>query len=228
MAVTTVPTTIHASDEVTEGATSGRWRALLVAAAVCMAAAGPLHPDADASGTTREELATMTAGDTWVISHAGVALGTVLLAVGLWSAHRHGSWPTATRRTLRIAAIAVSAYVVETVAHLAAVLDKDALAAGDPAPIAFGHLGLALVLYPVSGLAIVALAVSLFRTVTLGNKVLAVVGIVGGLAHAVAVPLTLLAPDAEITPVFAVAGMMLAAWALVTGIAGIRTRAAGA
>lgn len=200
------------------------WRSLLVAAGVCMAAAGPLHPESDASGTTREELATMTAGDTWVLSHAGVAVGTVLLAVALWSAHRGDHWPAATRRNLRLAAIAVSVYVVETVVHLAAVVDREALAAGDPAPVAFGHLALAAVLYPVSGLAIVALAVRLAATVTAGHKVLAGIGVLAGLAHAVSVPLTLLAPDLETTPVFAAGGILLAAWAIGTGIAGIRPR----
>lgn len=201
-----------------------RWRPLLVGAGVLMAAAGPLHPDSDASGTTREELATMTAGDTWVLSHAGVALGTVLLAVGLWAAHRSGRWPEATRRTLRLAALAVSVYVVETVAHLAAWIDRDALAAGDPAPVAFSHLALAAVLYPVSGLAISAVALRLGTAVTAGHKVLAGIGVVAGLAHAVAVPLTLLAPDLETSPVFAAAGMLLAAWSIGLGIAGIRER----
>jgi hypothetical protein len=233
MAATTTPAPIAVArpgavadtDADAAGATTGgRWRPLFIAAGVLMAAAGPLHPESDASGTTREELATMTAGDTWVLSHAGVALGTVLLAAGLWSAHRSGRWPAATRRTLKVAAIAVSAYVVETVMHLAAVVDKDALANGDPAPVAFGHLGLAAVLYPISGLAIVALAVRLASTVTIGHKVLAAVGIVGGVAHTVAVPLTLLAPDTETTPVFALAGITLAAWSLGTGIAGIRER----
>jgi hypothetical protein len=226
MTTITAPTPTAAAHHDTEPTTGGRWRPLFVAAGVLMAASGPLHPESDASGTTREELATMTAGDTWIVSHAGVAFGTLLLALGLWSAHRSGRWPIATRRTLRLAAIAVSVYVVETVMHLAAVIDKDALAAGDPAPIAFSHLALAAVLYPLSGVAIVALAVRLFGAVTAGNKVLAGIGVLAGIAHAVSVPLTLLAPDLETTPVFAAGGMLLAAWAIGTGIAGIRERRA--
>lgn len=208
----------------TDATSPTRWRPLLIAAGICMAAAGPLHPESDASGTTREELATMTAGDTWILSHTGVAIGTVLLAVGLWSAHRSGRWPLATHRALRVAAIAVSLYVVETVMHLAAWVDRDALAAGDPAPVAFSHLALAAVLYPVSGIALAVLAVRLGRTVTAGHKVLAAIGVLAGLAHAVSVPLTMLAPDLETTPVFAAAGMLLAAWSIGLGIAGIRVR----
>lgn len=208
----------------TEATSPTRWRPLLITAGICMAAAGPLHPESDASGTTREELATMTAGDTWILSHTGVAIGTVLLAAGLWSAHRSGRWPVATHRALRVAAIAVSVYVVETVMHLAAWVDRDALATGDPAPVAFSHLALAAVLYPVSGIALAVLAVRLGRTVTAGHKVLAAIGVLAGLAHAVSVPLTMLAPDLETTPVFAAAGMLLAAWSIGLGIAGIRVR----
>lgn len=49
------------------------------------------------------------------------------------------------------------------------------------------------------------------------------VGIVAGLLHAVVVPLTLVAPDLETTPIYAAAGTTFAAWALGTGIAGTRT-----
>lgn len=203
---------------------SARWRPLFVAAGLFMAAAGPLHPESDASGTMREELATMTAGDTWVLSHLGVAIGTALLAAALWVARRSGQWPTATDRTLRVAAVAVSVYVIETVLHLAAVIDRDALAAGDAAPIAFTHLALAAVLYPVSGLAIAALAARLGTVVTAGHKVLAGIGVLAGLVHALSVPLTMLLPDTETTPLFAAGGMLLSAWAVGIGVAGIRTR----
>jgi hypothetical protein len=43
---------------------------------------------------------------------------------------------------------------------------------------------------------------------------------VGGLAHAVSVPLTLVLPDAELSPLFATAAMLLATYTLVTGLAG--------
>lgn len=222
MATAITPADHH--DTAIDAAGPSRWRPLFIVAGLCMAAAGPLHPESDASDSTREELATMTAGDTWVLSHTGVAVGTLLLAVGLWSAHRSGRWPAASRGALRVAAVAVSLYVVETVMHLAAVIDRDALAAGDAAPVAFSHLALAAVLYPVSGLAIAALAARLFTTVTAANKVLAAVGVLAGLVHAVSVPLTLLSPDTETTPIFAAGGMLLAAWSIGTAVAGIRER----
>jgi len=162
------------------------------------------------------------------VGHAEVVLelvggGFALLAAGLWAAHRGGAWPASTRTPLRIAAIAISAYVVETVFHLAAVVDSDALAAGDAAPVAFTHLGLAAVLYPVSGLAVAWLGVHIFQAVGVPEKVFGVIGVVGGLLHAVSVPLTLLAPDLETTPLFASSGMLFAAWAIGLGVSGLRT-----
>ena len=95
-----------------------------------------------------------------------------------------------------------------------------ALHAGHTAPIAFTHLGLAAVLYPVSGLAVVYLAGTLARIQRGLRRVVALLGVVGGLAHAVVVPLTFLSPDTEFTPLFAVAGVLLALWALGTAATG--------
>jgi uncharacterized membrane protein YozB (DUF420 family) len=197
-----------------------RWRLAFVAAGLTMAVGGPMHPESDAEDPLRQELATMASGDTWVLSHSLIALGTALLAAGLWLAVRHGSWPSATHRALRFAAIALSVYVVETIFHLATAVDVDALRDGEVAPVAFAHIALSVVLYPVSGLALAWLSVTLLRSVPFPHKLLAVAGLAGGLLHAVSVPLTLLFPDTELTPAFAGAGMLMAAWALGTGIAG--------
>ncbi|RBY81072.1 hypothetical protein DQ239_00100 [Blastococcus sp. TF02-09] len=158
----------------------------------------------------------------WVPGHTLVVAGTVLLAVGLWLARRHGVWPPAAALPLAVAVGALSLYAVETVVHLAAVVDSDALHAGHDAPVAFTHLGLAAVLYPVSGLAVVYLAATLARLQIGLRRVVALVGVVGGLAHAVVVPLTFLSPDTGFTPLFAVAGVLLALWAAGTGAAGAR------
>ena len=138
------------------------WRLPLVASWLLMVIGGPMHPDADAEDSLRQELATMTADDRWVPGHTLIAVATLLLAIGLWGAYRSGAWPTA-RTALRWGAIAISLYAVETVMHLVAVVDSDALAAGESAPVAFGHIVLALVLYPVSGLAVAWPAWSLGR-----------------------------------------------------------------
>jgi hypothetical protein len=196
------------------------WRLLLVASGVLLAAGGRMHPGADGSDTLRQELATMTADERWVPGHALVAASTALLALGLWAAVRSRAWPATVQRTLTIVAVIVSVYVVETVFHLAAVVDSDELAHGHAAPVAMTHIGLATVLYPVTGWAIVFLAHAFGRAWTGWRRAIAAVGIVAGLAHAFSVPLTLLLPQAELSPVFAVAGMSLALFSLATGLVG--------
>ncbi len=200
------------------------WRALFVLAGATMAIGGPLHPDADAEDSLRDELATMTSGDTWVLSHSLIAVGTALLAIALWTAYRGRSWPASVQRALRAAAVTMSLYVVETVFHLASVVDSDRLANGETAPVAFTHVGLALLLYPVTGLTFAWFNARLFRAVAPLERTAPVVGVVAGLLHATSVPLTVVFPDLEVTPVFASAGMLLATWSLLIGVFGVHAR----
>lgn len=196
------------------------WRILLVVSGILLAAGGPMHPGSDGSDTLRQELATMTADDAWVPGHSLVAASTVLFALGLWAAYRTHAWPARVERTLAIVATIVSLYVVETLFHLAAVVDSEELAHGHAAPVAMTHLGLAAVLYPITGWAIVFLAWSFGRAWTGWRRGIAALGIVAGLAHAFSVPLTFLLPEAELTPVFAVAGTTLALFSIATGAVG--------
>ncbi len=198
------------------------WRWVLLASGAALLAGGPMHPDSDASDSIREELATMTADDMWVPGHTLLVAGTLLLVAGLWMARRQQVWPQAAGRPLTVAIVALSLYAVETVFHLAAVVDSHALHAGHAAPVAFTHLGLAAVLYPISGLAVVYLAATLARIQGGVHRVVALFGVVGGLAHAVVVPLTFLSPDTEFSPLFAVAGVLLALWASGTAATGAR------
>lgn len=197
------------------------WRLAFILSGTALLIGGPMHPKSDARDPLREELATMTGDDRWVLAHAFVLVAAVLLTLGLWAAHRAGSWPVATRRALLAAAVAWSAYSVETVIHLAAVLDHDNLAQGESAPIAFLHVGLGALLTPVSGLALVMLALAVFRSVSRGRRPVAAVGVLAGAVHSVSVPATLVLPDVETSPLFAAAGVLIAAWALLTGLTGV-------
>lgn len=201
-----------------------RWRIAFALGGALMAVGGPLHPESDAEDPLRTELATMTASDTWVLSHTLLAIGTILLVIGQWSAVRNRSWPSSMARALRVVAVTMSLYAVETVVHLASAVDSDALANGDAAPVAFTHIGLALVLYPLSGLTFAWLNTHLLRSRSLSDMMFGVVGVIAGLLHASSVPLTVAFPDTEFTPVFASAGMALAAWSLGLGLVGLRGR----
>ena len=196
------------------------WRLLLVASGVALALGGRMHPSADAKDSLRQELATMTADERWVPGHSLIVVSTVLLAAGLWVAYRRDVWPVSVRRPLLIACVAVSLYVLETVAHLAAVLDSDALADGHAAPVAWTHVGLSALLYPIAGWAIAYLSWAIARVWHGWRRVLVGVGIVAGLLHAFSVPVTILFPDFEASPLFAGAGILIALWSVFTGVVG--------
>jgi hypothetical protein len=205
--------------------TRNAYRLALVAGGLLIARGGSMHPDADASDSLRQELATMTADPAWVPGHALVTVGTVLVVLALWTVLRRGLWDPSVRLPLLVAAVAMTAYSVETVMHLASAVDSEALAHGHAAPVAWTHVGMSIVLYPVSGLAVAWLSLALGRAWG-GWRVLVVVpGVVGGLLHASSVPLTLLLPDAELSLVFAGAGVLTALWALLLGL-GARNRPA--
>ena len=209
--------------------TTNAWRIAFAASGVAMLVGAPRHPESEAHDSLRHELATMTAHDDWWFAHSFVVASTVLLATGLWLAYRYQSWPTGLRRALFGNAVVVSAYVVETVFHLASAVDSDELHHGDAAPVAFTHVGLSIVLYPLTGAAIAYLSARIFATVGRRRRPLAALGIAAGVLHAVSVPLTMVFPTTEFSPAFAGAAIFLALWALGTGLAGLgRTDAAPA
>lgn len=201
--------------------TNQAWRIAFVASGAAMLFGAPRHPEADAEESLRHELATMTSHDDWWLAHSFIVASTVLLAAGLWLAYASRSWPTVLRRALFATAVIVSLYVVETVFHLASAFDSDKLHHGDAAPVAFTHVGLSVVLYPVTGAAIAYLAARIFATAQLRRKPLALLGIGAGVLHAASIPLTLIFPDTEFTAVFAGAAILMALWSLGTGLTGL-------
>jgi len=201
------------------------WRLPLLAGGVLMALGGRMHPDADAEDSLVQELAAMTAGDRWVPGHLLIVAGTMLMVGGLWAARSAGAWPRA-RQAVTWAAVAFSAYAVETVFHAAAAADHDQLQHGELGPIALTHVVLSSFLYPISGAALVSLALTLIRTETGLRRVVPVLAVVAGTVHALSVPTTLLFPDAEVTPMFAGAGIGTALWAILTGLVGASRRRA--
>jgi len=195
------------------------WRIALIVSGVVMVAGAPRHPSSDEKEPMRRELAVMTSHPDWVPAHLLVMLSTMLFAAGLLMAYRKGVWPEV-QRAPGIAAVAVAAYVIETGFHLAAVVDNHALHHGGATPVATTHIWLSVLLYPLTGLAVSYLGI---RQLTVRRGVRRFLGLpaaVGGLAHAVSIPLTPALPDAELSPLFAAAAMLFATYALVNGLAG--------
>lgn len=196
------------------------WRIALVLSGVLSLAGGSMHPAAQDDGTVREELAQMTADDAWVPGHALIAVGTALLALALWTALRQRAWPDPVLPALKIAAVAFSLYTVETVMHTVASVDSEALASGGAAPVAITHLALAAVLYPVSGLALVYLSYRMWHAGRVAHRVIAVIGILGGIVHAASTPLTLIFQDSNANDLFPVAAILITLWSVILGLVG--------
>jgi hypothetical protein len=200
------------------------WRLALIGSGIALIAGGRMHPDADAEDSLREELATMTADDAWVLGHSLIVVSTVLLATGLWLARRQDVWPEQVRPALAFATWAVSLYVLETLVHLGAVVDSDALHDGRAAPVAFIHVGLSAALYPLTGWAVARLALSLGRAWGGLRWGVAALGVAAGGLHLASVPSALLFPDVEATPLFAGSAVLLALWSVGTGVVGVGKR----
>ncbi len=195
------------------------WRIALIASGVLMVTGAPRHPSSDAKYSMREELAIMTSHPDWVPAHLLVMLSTMLFAAGLLTAYRKRAWP-GVQPALGVAAVAVAAYVIETGFHLAAAVDNHALHHGGATPVATTHIWLSVLLYPITGLAVSYLGIRQLAAWRGARRFLGLPAAVGGLAHAVALPLTLALPTAELSPVFATSAMLFAAYALVNGLAG--------
>ncbi len=195
------------------------WRLALIASGVLMLTGAPRHPSSDGKDPMRQELAVMTSHPDWVPAHLLVMLSTILLAAGLIMAYRKGVWP-GVQPALGVAAVAVAAYVIETGFHLAAVVDNHALHHGGATPVATTHIWLSVLLYPLTGLAVSYLGFRQLAVWRGARRFLGLPAAIGGLAHAVALPLTLALPDAELSPVFATSAILFATYALVNGLAG--------
>lgn len=200
------------------------WRVALVISGILLVNGGRLHPSADAEDDLRTELATMTADDRWVPGHTLIVVSTVFLALGLWLAYRGRVWPEQTRRPLLFGAVAITVYILETLAHLGAAIDHDALARGDSPPIAMAHVGLSIVLYPITGWAIIFMAHAFGRAWGGWRRVIAGLGVVSGFLMAFSVPTTLILPDAEVSFMFAGAALTLAVFSMLTAAVGAPRR----
>lgn len=203
-----------------------RWRVALIAGGVLMLVGGPMHPDSPAELPLRDELASMMDDDAWVPAHAVLLLATVLFTFGLWRVRRVREWPERAGGALRVAAVAFALYTVEAFVHLVAFVDVDRLRAGEFAPVAYTHLALSTVLYPLSGIALAYLAWRLLPTWSMPQRAFAVAGILGGLLHAVSVPTTMLLRDTEVSFLFAGAGTLIAVWSVAAGLVGVRAATA--
>ena len=198
---------------------AGRSAAALTCAGLLLAAGGLMHPQADAEAGYEQALAGMFDASAWTASHGLTLAGFLLLSVALAGLLRDvgHNW-TAPARTAGWVVVAAGVLTaVESVPHLLASSEADALLRGDATPLTDVHAVLQIVSTPAIGLGITALAWTTAPDRTLGNgRIAAAVATVGGLAFALAGPLMALTEDPAFSPLFAGAAPV-AVWLILAG-----------
>ena len=160
--------------------------ACLVLGGVTFVAGGATHPGDSGTGSKVAQLHEMLVNAMWYPSHALLLVAMVAFAVALLRLRLHGGLDGAMATVTRaVSVIAVVAAVGMTL-HLFSALGAGAIADGSQ-PFAYRLQALnETVVDSAWGLGIAALAVAGGLTRSLGNPVTLVLGLVGGLAFALA------------------------------------------
>lgn len=191
--------------------------ALFVIGGLLLAAGGQTHPQGSGD-TVDAHLLSMFSGPTWELAHLLLLAGSLGCAAGLLVAHRTSTFPGTVRRWLPAAAVAWSVGAVETIPHLLAAGESDALRHHDATPVLDLHIVLQVIATPLVGLSTAVVAVAVARAArTRPAWVLAVLAVVGGVAYGAAGPLVVATANPAFTVLFPfLAG--IAVWFVGTGV----------
>ncbi len=151
-----------------------------------------------------ESLLGLVGSPAWLPAHAVLLAGMLTALVGLVLLRRHDAFPAPVRPWLTATIIAWAAATPEFVPHLLAGSEHDALEAGGATPMVDTHLTLSTFTSPLVGLSAALLAVAVARAAaTWPARLLAVLGVVGGLGFAAAAPLLAATGNPQLSSLFA-------------------------
>jgi hypothetical protein len=190
----------------------GRTSAALAGAAVAFNLGGALHPNDNGTGNKVLQLHDMLLKSSWWPSHVGLLVSFALFTVAFLRMARRLEPARATLRIVRVMVVVSALTTAAMVPHLLAPLGADSIADGRSNALSvFMSIDETLADAPWAvGVALLALAAGV--TGDLGNRVTAVIGMVGGAsfaAAAVTIPFT----DA-LDALFAVGGVGVTLWTL--------------
>ncbi|SDU75333.1 hypothetical protein [Jiangella alkaliphila] len=197
--------------------------AFLVAGGVLFVAGGATHPSDSGQGSKVHQLHEMLVDPMWYPSHLLMLLALAGFAAGILRLRRsrHRAFGPAMARLVTVVAVVACVATVAMLFHLLAALDADALADGDQSFVSRLQTVNETVADASWGLAIAALALAGGLTRTVGNRYTLPLGLVGGLAFALA-SATIAFTDRfdPLFPVSALAGL----WAVAVGLLDLRAR----
>jgi hypothetical protein len=193
----------------------------LIAGGAAFFASGPLHPTGSDEGDKTEQLHSMLVDSAWYPAHLVGLLGFACVAAGLLALRRDSVIRDHLGRLLTISAAVAIVAVVGAVIHLFAATQAAEIEEDGTAPLVVAFMGVETVVNPAWGLMIAALAVAGGLTRALGNRIVLPVGLVGGLAFALATA-TIAYVDTfdRLFPVAGLAGV----WLVATGVVGLTRR----
>jgi len=195
----------------------------LLAGGVIFFVGGAMHPEEDPPGVTlKEHLRLMYKDGNWYPGHALILVGMVLIATALIALARSDEL----RRVPSVHISAVVASYASSVGAFAAFLhlimatEADKIAANQSTPLTNLNLVVETIATPVFALSIAAFATIGALTGVIGNRLAAVLAVVGGVGYALAGS-TFVWTDA-LDPLFPLAGH-IGLWAIVTAISLLRS-----
>jgi hypothetical protein len=193
----------------------------LILGGLAFFAGGPLHPKGSDEGDTTEQLHSMQVDHAWYPAHLVALLGFACVAAGLVVLGRDPVLRDRLGRLLPVSIAVGLIAVLGAVVHLFAATQAAEIAVGSTTPLIAAFMGVETFVNPAWGLMIAALAVAGGLTRTLGNRVVLALGLLGGLAFAVATA-TIAFID-TFDPLFPVAGLA-GVWLVATGLVGLTRR----
>jgi hypothetical protein len=218
-------TTLDSSAPARNLALDGVTIAALVAAAVAFNVGGALHPNDSGAGDKVAQLHDMLLDSTWYPSHVCLLASLGLFTVAFMRVSRRLDLAPVTRGIVHVMVVVSTLTTAAMVPHLLAPLGADSIADGRSNALSvFMTVDETLADAPWAlGLALLALAAGVAND--LGNRVTALVGVVGGFCFAAAA-VTIPFSDA-LDGLFPVGGMGITLWALAVAAVGAWRRRTG-
>jgi hypothetical protein len=201
----------------------------LAAGGVLFSVGGAMHPNEDLpDASVAQQLRAMYEDPAWYPAHGAMFLGMLLITAALFALIRNPnitSVPRARTATM-VTAVASAVGTVGALLHLVAATDAHRIGHGDSTPtLSQVYLVLETIGVPLFSFSLVALAITGAITRTLGNRLTAVLGVVGGIGYGLA------GGTAAFTPVFDFlfpTALGIGLWTIAVGIGLLRRRSTSA
>ena len=190
----------------------------LVVGGAAFFAGGPLHPQGSDEGDKSEQLHSMLVDSAWYPAHLVALLGFACVAAGLLALRRDPTVRDLLGRALSVGAVVAVVATLGALVHLFAATQAAEVGHGETTPLVAAFMGVETIVNPAWGLMVAALAVVGGRTRALGNRIVLPLGVLGGLAFALATA-TIAFID-TFDPLFPVAGLA-GVWLVAVGVVGL-------